>query len=296
MPRNGSGSYSRTTGIYSGTTSWTQTRDALRKIRVDDHDAHDQDIADAITASLAKDGQTTPTANLPMGGYAHTNVADATARTQYAKVSQVQDTGYLWGGTTGGTSTAYTISLTPAISAYAAGLTIRCIVNATCGASPTINVNGIGAIAIRKLNSKALYANELIVNSLIELVYNGSVFILTSQQHMIKLGSFVAQSISGSASGTAITFTGITEVAFPTNVIAAYLVAVAPSGVSSGSFLYTLFKNGLTTAQSGNMTSGTNQTTAIGLIDYSQGQTMAVTWASTSLVGPSTASIEVWGY
>lgn len=296
MPRNGSGTYSRSTGVYSGTTAWTQTRDALRKIRVDDHDAHDQDVADAITASIAKDGQTTPTANLPMGGFAHTNVADATARTQYAKVSQIQDTGYLWGGTTGGTSTAYTISLTPAISAYAAGMTIRCIVNATCGASPTINVNGIGAVSITKLNSKALYVNELVVNTLIEIVYNGSVFILTSQQNMQKLASYVALAINGTTSGTALTYTGITAVVFPVRCIAAYLVAAFPNTITAGNFLHTLYKNAVTTSQSGDATSGSTLVTAIGLIDYAQGDVMTIPWASTGLVGPSTASIEVWGY
>ena len=143
MARDGAGTYNRTTGTYTGSTSWQQTRDALRKIRADDHDTHDQDIANALTQSLSKDGQTTPTANLPMGGFAHTNVADATARTQYGKVSQIQDTGYVWGGTTGGTSSAYTASLTPAITAYATGMTIRVKFNAACAATPTINLNGV---------------------------------------------------------------------------------------------------------------------------------------------------------
>lgn len=296
MPRNGSGTYSRSTGIYSGTTSWAQTRDAPRKIRADDHDTHDQDIADALTASLTKDGQTTPTANLPMGGFLHTNVADATARTNYAKVSQVQDTGYVWGGTTGGSSTVYTMSVTPAVTAYVAGLVIRGKMHVTCGAAPTINVNAVGAKTIKKLDGRALFAGELIVNALIELIYDGADFILISQQNLQKLGSFVAQSISGTASGTSITYTGITEIAFPVDVVAAYMVAVFPASISSGSFLYTLFKNGLTTSQSGNATTGLVSTTAIGIINYTQGQSMAITWASTALVGPSTASIEVWGH
>lgn len=162
MPRDGSGTYSRTTGVYSGSTSWTQTRDAARKIRVDDHNAHDQDIASALTASLAKDGQTTPTANLPMGGFAHTNVADATARTQYAKVSQVQDSSYLNAGSSGGSSNAYTVTLSPAISAYAAGQKITFLANHTNTGASTLNVNSVGATAIVKgFSSTALAANDI---------------------------------------------------------------------------------------------------------------------------------------
>lgn len=58
--RNGSGTYSLPAGnpVSSGTTvSSTWANNTL------------SDIAAALTASIAKDGQTTPTANLPMGGF-----------------------------------------------------------------------------------------------------------------------------------------------------------------------------------------------------------------------------------
>jgi hypothetical protein len=45
-------------------------------------------IAAGITASLAKNGENVPTANLPMGGYKHTGVAQATAAGQYLEYSQ----------------------------------------------------------------------------------------------------------------------------------------------------------------------------------------------------------------
>lgn len=60
MSRNGSGTYSLPAGnpVVSGTTiSSTWANNTL------------SDIATALTASIAKDGQTTPTANLPMGGF-----------------------------------------------------------------------------------------------------------------------------------------------------------------------------------------------------------------------------------
>lgn len=41
------------------------------------------DLATGLSTAVCKDGQTTPTANLPMGGYKHTGAAAATAAGQY---------------------------------------------------------------------------------------------------------------------------------------------------------------------------------------------------------------------
>lgn len=194
MPRDGSGNYSRTTGVYSGSTSWGQTRDASRKIRADDHDTHDQDIASALSSSLAKDGQTTPTANLPMGGFLHTNVADATARTQYAKVSQIQDSAYLYAGTTGGTTSAYTATLSPALTAYATGMQIGVKFNAACAATPTLNVNAVAAATIKHLNGNALRANDIAANSFATLMYDGSAWLLLTSAPVI--GSWASPALT----------------------------------------------------------------------------------------------------
>lgn len=61
MSRDGSGTYTRP----GGTTAWVDDRNAAVKIRADLHDTHDQDIADALTASMASDGQTAATARIP---------------------------------------------------------------------------------------------------------------------------------------------------------------------------------------------------------------------------------------
>ena len=111
MPRNGSGTYTRPQSDYlSGTT-----------ILASAVNSDLNDIASALTASIARDGQTTPTTNLPMGGNRHTGVSNAAQRDQYAALGQVQDGAFLWGGTAGGTANALTVSLTPLITGYAAG-------------------------------------------------------------------------------------------------------------------------------------------------------------------------------
>jgi hypothetical protein len=89
MARNGSGTYVRTDGVRTGSTVFAQEQAAGINILATNLDTEAQDMADALTQSLSKDGQTVPTANLPMGGYKHTNVADATADNQYASKGQM---------------------------------------------------------------------------------------------------------------------------------------------------------------------------------------------------------------
>lgn len=79
MPFSGSApnkTFSRATGLYSGTTAWAQTDAAERGIESADHDTHDQDMAAAINTSLQKNGDNKPTANIDWGGYKITNMGD----------------------------------------------------------------------------------------------------------------------------------------------------------------------------------------------------------------------------
>ena len=87
MSRNGSGTYSLPAGnpVVTGTTissTWANT--TLN------------DIANALTGSLAADGQTTATGNLQMGSNKITGLANGTLPTDAVNVSQIPDlTGYL---------------------------------------------------------------------------------------------------------------------------------------------------------------------------------------------------------
>lgn len=79
MARNGSGTYNLPAGnpvVTNTTISSTWANSTL------------SDIATALTQSLAKDGQTVPTANLPMGGYKHTGAGDAVGAGQYLVYGQ----------------------------------------------------------------------------------------------------------------------------------------------------------------------------------------------------------------
>ena len=87
-------------------------------------------------------------------------------------------------GTTGGTSTAYTASLPTAPASYDTGLTITVKFHTASGASPTINLNSLGAKAIYKMGPSgsiaAVGAGGLGVGSYI-LRYNGTQFAVLGQ-------------------------------------------------------------------------------------------------------------------
>lgn len=82
MPWNGSGTFTR---VYD----WTTDRDADIKIRADRMDTEMDGFATGLSACLTRNGETVPSANLPMGGFKHTGVADATANTHYASYGQL---------------------------------------------------------------------------------------------------------------------------------------------------------------------------------------------------------------
>lgn len=76
-------------GTFSRTYNWTQDQSNGILVRADRHDVNDTDFVNGINNCLTKDGQNTPSADLPMAGYKHTGVANATASDQYAAFGQV---------------------------------------------------------------------------------------------------------------------------------------------------------------------------------------------------------------
>lgn len=161
MPRNGTGGMEVTGADLTNGTLADAT--AVQ--------AKFDDIETALTASIAKDGQTTPTASLPMGGFNHTNVGVATARTHYARASQIADGALTYGGVAGGTADALTIAPSPAITAYVVGQQFQFKVGsgANTGAA-TLNVNTVGAGNITWPDGTALAAGDLPANAMVVVV------------------------------------------------------------------------------------------------------------------------------
>jgi hypothetical protein len=168
MPRNGSGTYTRPQSDYiPGTT-----------ILATSVNSDLNDMAQALTASIARDGQTIPTANMPMGNFRHTGVADGSARTDYAALGQTQNGAFLWGNTAGGTANAATISLNPPLAAYAAGQAFRFQTGAAANTNAvTLNVNSLGAVAVNKGDgTTALAAGDLPASAIVTVTHDGTRF------------------------------------------------------------------------------------------------------------------------
>ena len=84
MSYNGSGTFVINTAgqpVVSGTVISSTAFNALTA-----------DLATGLSTAITKDGQTTPTANIPMGNNKITGLAVGTAATDAANLSQVQST------------------------------------------------------------------------------------------------------------------------------------------------------------------------------------------------------------
>ena len=150
MARNGSGTYSNPyPNFVSGTV-----------ISSTEVDANNSDVATALTQSIAVDGQTTVTANLPMNANKFTGLAVGAAATDSLSLGQAQAEAFIWCGTAGGTADAITLAPSPAITAYAAGQRFVWMASSSVNTgATTVAISGLGAIALQD-NGAALVAGN----------------------------------------------------------------------------------------------------------------------------------------
>lgn len=165
MPFDGSGNYAPISAPdFPAVASTT--------IRASQYNNQINDIADALSNCLTRDGQSTASANQPMGGMKHTNVAAATARTQYARAAEVQDGSITYLTSVAGTDTITAVGpLT--LAAYATGQVFRFKAAAANSGAVTLNINSIGAKPLTYDGATALKAAELTANTAVEVFYDG---------------------------------------------------------------------------------------------------------------------------
>lgn len=170
----------------NATGGWTGDASLGIGIEAGRHDTQDDDFATGINQCLNKDGSNAATGNLNLGGFKYTNAAAATARTELARVDQVQDGDYIWLGTTGGTATAQTAAATPAITAYKTGQKFRAKIGASLGSTGstatahTININSIGAKNIVNQDGTNPTLGTWVAGAIIEIVYDGTSFVIVN--------------------------------------------------------------------------------------------------------------------
>jgi hypothetical protein len=120
---------------------------------------------------IAPDGSVPAAANIPMAGFKFTNLGAGSARTDSINLGQAQDMSVQWGAVSG-TADAIVLTLTPAVSAYVAGQTVKFKATANNTGATTVNWGG-GVIAIQ-YNGGALPAGFIQSGQTYELTFDGT--------------------------------------------------------------------------------------------------------------------------
>ena len=191
MSYNGSGVFQiNTTGqpVVAGTVISSTAFNALTS-----------DLATGLSTAITKDGQTTVTANIPLAGFKITGLGAATVGTDAVQYGQIQsNTDKLV--TVSGTDTL-TGSVTPALTAYAAGNLFSFVVANTNTGAVTINIDGVGSKAITRTGSTALVAGDMVAGEVVLIEYDGTRF------QLLNGNSFTNLLLSGTLTYGGVTLT-----------------------------------------------------------------------------------------
>jgi len=166
MSYNGTGTFNINTAGQPVVTGTTITSTAFNLLTAD--------LATGLTTALTKDGQTTPTANIPLGGFKITGLGAGTVATDAAQYGQLQANATTIATVTG--TDTLTGSLTPALTAYATGNLFTFVASGTNTGAVTINLNSLGAKSITKSGTTALAANDIVSGQVYLIEYDGTRF------------------------------------------------------------------------------------------------------------------------
>jgi hypothetical protein len=167
MAFNGSGVFNR---IYN----WVNDKANGYKITASRMDGEFDGIATGLSNCITKDGQTTLTANIPFSTYKLTGLGSGTARTDAINVGQVQDNQFLYLGTTSGSADAYTLTPSPAITAYTATQQFTAKISATnLTTTPYLQVSSIANPTTTAVIKKLSATKTEIAVAIGDLVANG---------------------------------------------------------------------------------------------------------------------------
>jgi hypothetical protein len=218
---------------------------------------------------LTKDGQTTPTANIPMGTFKITGLGAGSAATDAAQYGQLQ-AGATTVATVSGTDTL-TGTLAPAIAAYATGNLFSFVAANTNTGATTINLNSLGAKSITKSGTTALVAGDIVSGKVCLIEYDGTQFQLLNPSSVfsISFGSTgltpstatngavtVAGTLAPSNGGTGLTSLGTGVATFLGTPTSANLAAALTDETGSGLAVFATSPT-LVTPVLGTPTSGT---------------------------------------
>ena len=194
MSYNGSGTFNINSAGQPVVTGTVITSTAFNALTAD--------LATGLSTALTKDGQTTPTANIPMGTYKITGLGAGTVATDAVRFSQLQNVSTTTYITAAGTDTI-TGTVTPTLTAYATGQQFSFVVAATNTTAVTLNVDGVGAKAVTRTGSVALVAGDMVTGQVVIVEYDGTRFQLINGNSFTNLKASGTLGVTGVATFTA---------------------------------------------------------------------------------------------
>ena len=189
--RDGNGTFNR---VYD----WTDDAANSIPITASRFDEEMDGVANELTNSVAADGQTTMSGALKMGGQKITGAAAGTALTDVPIIDQITDNALTYLGTTAGTASDYTLTPSPAITGYVAGMTFSFLTNADNtlnGGDTSLAISGLAAIDIKRFSTagakESLEAGDLKNGLPYSVFYDGTNFVLldTTARYLIPSSS-----------------------------------------------------------------------------------------------------------
>ena len=137
------------TGTYVRSYDWTTDEGNGINIEASRMDTEADGFATALSGSIAADGQTTITNNIPFNSKKITGLAVGSERTDSISLGQVQDGTYGNLGASSGTDT-YTATPSPVLTAYTANQRFTVEIGVDNTGAATLDINAVGAEALEK--------------------------------------------------------------------------------------------------------------------------------------------------
>jgi hypothetical protein len=165
------------------------------------------DLATGLSTAMTKDGQTTATANIPMGNNKFTGVAAGTAGTDSVNLAQVQGNVASLVSVSG--IDTITGSMSPTLTAYSTGAMYWFVASGTNTGAVTMNIDALGAKAVTRDGSTALIAGDIVSGQVAVIVYDGTRFQLQKANAFGTLTATTINTTNLTATGT-VNLTGAT--------------------------------------------------------------------------------------